>query len=69
MNLENSTYISDNNRSGFTGTFYATIDNSKVQVLNSHGNGSNGTYYTIKMDRKFCLMEAVPGEFPHGGLT
>lgn len=48
VNLENSTYISDNNRSGFTGTFYATIDNSKVQVLNSHGNGSNGTYYTIK---------------------
>lgn len=38
VNLENSTYISDNNRSGFTGTFYATIDNSKVQVLNSHGN-------------------------------
>ena len=48
VNLENSTYISDNNRSGFTGKFYATIDNSKVQVLNSHGNGSNGTYYTIK---------------------
>ena len=48
VNLENSTYISDNNRSGFTGTFYATIDNSKVQVLNSRGNGSNGTYYTIK---------------------
>ena len=48
VNLENSTYISDHNRSGFTGTFYATIDNSKVQVVNSVGNGSNGTYYTIK---------------------
>ena len=48
LNLLNSTYISDNNRSGFTGTFYATIDNSTVKVLNSRGNGSNGTYYTIK---------------------
>ena len=48
VNLVNSTFISDNNRSGFTGTFYATIDNSTVKVLNSRGNGSNGTYYTIK---------------------
>lgn len=48
VNLINSTFISDNNRSGFTGTFYATIDNSTVKVLNSRGNGSNGTYYTIK---------------------
>ena len=43
-----STYISDHNRSGFTGTFYATIDSSTVKVLNSTGNGSNGTYFTIK---------------------
>ncbi len=48
VNLTNSTYISDHNRSGFTGTFYATFDNSVVKVLNSAGNGSNGTYYTIK---------------------
>lgn len=48
VNLTNSTYISDHNRSGFTGTFYATFDNSTVKVLNSAGNGSNGTYYTIK---------------------
>lgn len=48
VNLVNSTFISDNNRSGFTGVFYATIDNSTVKVLNSRGNGSNGTYYTIK---------------------
>ena len=46
--LTNSTYNSINNRSGFTGTFYAVIDNSKVNVINSAGNGSNGTYYTIK---------------------
>ena len=43
-----SSYISDHNRSGFTGTFFATIDSSTVKVLNSKGNGSNGTYFTIK---------------------
>lgn len=49
VNIEgSSTYISDHNRSGFTGTFYATIDSSTVKVLNSTGNGSNGTYFTIK---------------------
>lgn len=49
VNIEGgSTYISDHNRSGFTGTFYATIDSSTVKVLNSTGNGSNGTYFTIK---------------------
>lgn len=49
VNIEGgSTYISDHNRSGFTGTFYATIDSSTVKVLNSKGNGSNGTYFTIK---------------------
>ena len=50
VNIKDSTYTSDNNRSGFTGTFYATIDNSTVKVINSRGNGSNGTYYTIKND-------------------
>ena len=48
VNITDSTYISDHNRSGFTGTFYATIDHSTVKVINSSGNGSNGTYYTIK---------------------
>ena len=48
VNIKDSTYISDSNRSGFTGTFYATIDSSTVKVLNSKGNGSNGTYFTIK---------------------
>ncbi len=52
VNITNSTYISDNNRSGFTGTFYATIDQSTVKVLNSTGNGSNGTYYTIQNNSK-----------------
>ena len=48
VNITDSTFISDHNRSGFTGTFYATIDKSTVEVTNSLGNGSNGTYYTIK---------------------
>ena len=52
VNLVNSTYISDNNRQGFTGTFYTTIDNSTVKVLNSSASGSNGTYYTIKNNSK-----------------
>lgn len=48
VNLTNSTFVSDHNRSGFTGSFVATFDNSKVDVINSTGNGSNGTYYTVK---------------------
>lgn len=48
VNITNSTFISDHNRSGFTGTFYATIDNSKVDVINSTGNGSNGSNFIIK---------------------
>ena len=43
-----STFISDNNRSGFTGSFYVTVDDSDVKVINSRGNGSNGSYFTIK---------------------
>ncbi|OUQ82272.1 Ig-like domain-containing protein [Flavonifractor sp. An100] len=48
VNITNSTYISDNNRSGFTGTFYATIKNSNVEVINSAGNGSNGSHFIIE---------------------
>ena len=43
-----STFISDHNRSGFTGTFYVTVDDSDVKVINSRGNGSNGSHYNIK---------------------
>ena len=43
-----STYTSDNNRSGFTGTFYVTVDDSDVKVIKSRSNGSNGSYFTIK---------------------
>ncbi|MCD7751194.1 MAG: LPXTG cell wall anchor domain-containing protein [Lachnospiraceae bacterium] len=47
INFKNSTFISDNNRSGFTGTFYVTIEDSDVQVINSSGNGSNGSNFII----------------------
>lgn len=45
-----STYISDHNRSGFTGSFKVAIDSSTVKVLNSKGNGSNGSSFAIKND-------------------
>ncbi len=49
VNLTKSIYISDNNRSGFTGTFVVTVsDQSRVQVLNSHGNGSNGSHFIVE---------------------
>lgn len=44
--LDNSSYLSDNNRSGFTGTLIVkTINNSKIDVINSTGNGSNGSNF------------------------
>lgn len=49
VNIEGgSTYTSDYCRSGFTGTFIVTVDNSKVYVENSTGNGSNGSHFNIK---------------------
>ena len=52
VNITDSTFVSDHNRSGFTGTFYATITNSKVDVINSLGNGSNGSHFIIKQNSK-----------------
>lgn len=43
-----SKFISDHNRSGITGTFYATVDASIVDVTNSTGNGSNGSHFDIR---------------------
>ena len=43
--LDNSSYLSDNNRSGFTGTFTVKTYNSNVDVINSSGNGSNGSHF------------------------
>ena len=48
LNIKDSTFTADHDRSGITGTFYATFDNSKVNVVNSTGNGSNGSHYIIK---------------------
>lgn len=49
VNIEGgSTYTSDHNRSGFTGTFTASVDASMVNVKNSTGNGSNGSHFDIK---------------------
>ena len=49
INLSNSSHFtSDNNRSGFTGTFTVTCDNSYIDVINSTGNGSNGSNFDIK---------------------
>lgn len=47
VNITDSTFVSDHNRSGFVGTFYVTIENSDVDVINSTGNGSNGSHYII----------------------
>lgn len=43
-----SKLVSDHNRSGITGTFYATVDDSTVEVTNSTGNGSNGSHFDIR---------------------
>lgn len=48
VNIVDSTFVADHNRSGFTGTFVATIKNSDVQVINSTGNGSNGSNFYIE---------------------
>ena len=45
INLDNSSYISDSNRSGFTGTFVVKAENSNIDVINSTGNGSNGSHF------------------------
>ena len=50
VNIIDSKFISDHNRSGFTGTFYATITRSVVDVINSLGNGSNGSHFNITED-------------------
>ena len=52
VNIVNSTFLSDHNRSGFTGTFIVTVDNSKVNVVNNTGNGSNGSHF-VTIDSEF----------------
>lgn len=47
LNIIGSSYVSDHNRSGITGTFVCTISGSTVSVINSTGNGSNGSHFNI----------------------
>ena len=48
VNLVKSTFISDHNRSGFTGTFVTTATNSNIDVIYSTGNGSNGSHFVFE---------------------
>ena len=48
VNITNSTFVSDHNRSGFTGTFWVIATNSRVEVINSTGNGSNGSNFKFE---------------------
>lgn len=47
FNIADSTFCSDHNRSGITGTFYVTADNADIDVINSTGNGSNGSHFVL----------------------
>lgn len=47
--LDNSTYISENNRSGITNTFYVIATNNSIFNVNkSTGNGSNGSHFDFE---------------------
>ena len=43
-----SDFMATNCRSGFTGRLWVDVDNSKVDVVENYGNGSNGSRYTIE---------------------
>lgn len=45
-----SDFMATNCRSGFTGRLWVDVDNSKVDVVENYGNGSNGSRYTINND-------------------
>lgn len=47
INLIDSTFTSDHNRSGFTGTFVVKAENSNINVINNTGNGSNGSHFEL----------------------
>lgn len=47
INLIDSTFTSDHNRSGFTGTFVVKAENSNINVINNIGNGSNGSHFEL----------------------
>lgn len=62
VNITDSTLISDHNRSGFTGTFWVTATNSLLKVVNSRGNGSNGSNFKFVN----CNEEEGKGVFFNG---
>lgn len=47
FNVTDSTFVADGNRSGLAGTFTVSITRSTFSVLNSRGNGSNGSHFII----------------------
>ena len=47
LNLTNSRYISDGNRSGINGTFTITAVDSEITVINSTGNATNGSHFYL----------------------
>ena len=61
FNVANSTFISDQNRSGITGTWNIYVTDSIFEVLNSTGNGSNGSNYYIKHSTVNYLNNGVHG--------
>ena len=69
INITDSAFISDHNRSGFTGTFYATIDNSAVDVINSTGNGSNGSHFIIRNGSQVHFNDNVSHGLSAGSLS
>ena len=64
-----STVTSDHNRSGFAGTFGITVDGSTLNVINSRGNGSNGSHFDIKNGSKVDFSNNAVHGLSAGNLT
>ncbi|WP_407417010.1 InlB B-repeat-containing protein [Paratractidigestivibacter faecalis] len=64
-----SKLVSDHNRSGLTGTFYATVDASTVDVVNSTGNGSNGSHFDIRNGSNVTFSGNVDHGLSAGNLS
>lgn len=64
-----SKLVSDHNRSGLTGTFYATVDASTVEVINSTGNGSNGSHFDIRNGSSVTFSDNADHGLSAGNLS
>ena len=64
-----SKLVSDHNRSGLTGTFYATVDASTVDVINSTGNGSNGSHFDIRNGSSVTFSDNADHGLSAGNLS